>query len=83
LSPAAARALAADPTLARQIAAGGDDYEVLAAVPSAQAAAFASAALAAGVTATRIGEALSGPGITIEGPDGCPLDLARPGWDHF
>ena len=83
LSPAAAKALAADPSLARHIAAGGDDYEVLAAVPSAQAAAFASAALAAGVTATRIGEALSGAGVAIEGPDGCPLDLDRPGWDHF
>ena len=52
-------------------------------MPSAQAAAFASAALAAGVTVTRIGEALSGAGIAIEGPDGRPLDLDRPGWDHF
>jgi thiamine-monophosphate kinase len=82
-SPAAAKALAADPTLARLIAAGGDDYEILAAVPAAKASVFGSDALAAGVPVTRIGEALSGAGIAIEGPDGRPLDLARPGWDHF
>jgi thiamine-monophosphate kinase len=83
LSPAAAKALAADASLARHIAAGGDDYEVLAAVPPAQAADFTACALAAGVAVTRIGEAVSDAGVTIEGPDGRPLVLDRPGWDHF
>jgi thiamine-monophosphate kinase len=83
LSPAAAKALAVDASLARHIAAGGDDYEILAAVPAAKACVFQSDALAAGVPVTRVGEAFSGAGVAIEGPDGRPLDLARPGWDHF
>ena len=71
------------PRLGERIATGGDDYEVLAAVPAAKASAFRSDALATGVPVARIGEALSGAGVAIEGPDGRPLDLVRPGWDHF
>ena len=44
LSPPAAKALAADPTLWDRIVAGGDDYEVLATVPLAAAEKFRSAA---------------------------------------
>lgn len=83
LSSAAAKALAADAGLAQRIAAGGDDYEVLAAVPSTRAADFTAAALAAGVAVTRIGGTVSGAGVAIEGADGRALDLDRPGWDHF
>ncbi len=83
LSPAAAKALAADSALAARIVAAGDDYEVLAAVPADAVDAFRAAAAAAGVTATRIGAATAGTGVTIEGADGRPLQLDRTGWDHF
>jgi thiamine-monophosphate kinase len=83
LSPAAAKALAADSGLVPHIIAGGDDYEVLAAVPSGRASTFVAAALGSGATVTRIGEVVPGSGILIEGPDGPPLTLDSPGWDHF
>jgi thiamine-monophosphate kinase len=83
ISPAAGKALAADPALIERIVAGGDDYEILAAVPAARAADFASAAALAGVSVTAIGSAVAGEGITIEGRDGEPLTLATEGWDHF
>jgi thiamine-monophosphate kinase len=83
LSPAAAKALAADPALARSIVAAGDDYEVLAAVPAASADAYQAMAAQAGIAVTRIGTTLAGTGIVIEGGDGQPLALDRPGWDHF
>ena len=83
LSPAAAKALAADPALARSIVAAGDDYEVLAAVPAASADAYQAMAAQAGIAVTRIGTTLAGTGIVIEGRDGQPLALDRPGWDHF
>jgi thiamine-monophosphate kinase len=83
LSPAVAKALAADASLVRLIAAGGDDYEVLAAVHPTRTAGFVAAAEAGGVVVTRIGEAVSEAGIAVEGRDGRPLALDRPGWDHF
>ncbi len=83
LSSGAAKALAADPGLARRIAIGGDDYEVLAAVPAAKASAFRSDAAGAGVAVTEIGAFAAGSDIIVEDRDGRPLDLDRPGWDHF
>jgi thiamine-monophosphate kinase len=83
LSPSAAKAVAADPTLGPQIATGGDDYEVLAAVPAAHADAFESAAAQAGIAMTRIGTTLAGTDVVIEGSDGQPLALDKAGWDHF
>jgi thiamine-monophosphate kinase len=67
--------------VARLITAG-DDYEVLAAVPSVRAAEFRAAATA-GVPVAQIGTLTAGSGLTVDGPDGCPLPLASPGWDHF
>ena len=63
----------------------GDDYEVLATVPGNKAPAFATAAMAAGVHVTHIGEILPGPpALAITGPDGGPLAVPeRTGWDHF
>jgi thiamine-monophosphate kinase len=68
--------------IARLITAG-DDYEVLAAVPAAHAADFCSAAAAAGVPVAQIAAVSAGSGLRIEAPDGRPLALDRPGWDHF
>lgn len=88
LSPAAAKALAADPALANRIAAAGDDYEVLTAVPAAHEAAFQAAAAVARIAVARIavariGVMTAGAGVVIEGRDGQPLTLDRTGWDHF
>jgi thiamine-monophosphate kinase len=83
VSSAAAKALAVDPALDRHIVAGGDDYEVLASVPDEKVPGFQAMAAAAGVVMTRIGATSTGAGILIEGRDGRPLSLERPGWDHF
>lgn len=83
LSPSAARALAADRSLIADVVAGGDDYEILAAVAPADSESFRAAATSAGVDVTEIGEISSGSGVIIEGADGKPLQLASTGWDHL
>ena len=63
---------------------GGDDYELLLAVPPEAAPALAAAASDAGMTVTRIGGFLPGPpDVIVRGEDGAPLVLARGGWSHF
>ena len=85
LSPAARTVLSGAPDRLAQLITAGDDYEVLAAVPQAKAAAFQAAAAAAGVEVTRTGQALAGPPqLSVLGADGHPLALpAQRGWDHF
>jgi thiamine-monophosphate kinase len=60
LSAAARAAVARDPALFAIAATGGDDYELLAAVAPADAAAFEAAAAQAGVAVTQVGRALAG-----------------------
>ncbi len=63
---------------------GGDDYELLLAVPPAQEAALTRAATAAGIPLARIGRFHAGaPVVTVAGPDGAPLILPKGGWSHF
>jgi thiamine-monophosphate kinase len=83
LSAAGAKAVAADPACANRIVAGGDDYEILAAVPADRTTAFAEAAVAAGVAVAAIGSMTPSRSIVIEGADGRPLQLKTAGWDHF
>jgi thiamine-monophosphate kinase len=83
LSAACARALGAQPALISQVLTGGDDYEILAAVPTDQATAFRAAAAAAEVPVAEIGGFLEGRGLLIDGADGRPLTLAKSGFDHF
>jgi len=84
LSPAARRAIAADPALFEVAATGGDDYELLASVAPESAPAFEAAAAAAGVPLTFVGEAAEGrrPPRFI-GPDGDPVGFARGSYSHF
>src|SRR5262249_46640747 len=82
-SPPASKALACQPELARGLIAAGDDYEVLATVPAARAAAFGAAAALAGVAVSEIGSIGAGAGLSIEDGDGRPVALERTGWDHF
>lgn len=66
------------------ILSGGDDYELLLAVPPAREAALEHAARDAGVAVTRIGHFRAGPPrVTVRGRDGQPMVLARGGWSHF
>jgi thiamine-monophosphate kinase len=83
LSPAAAKALAADPRLVEAIAGGGDDYEILAAVAPDKASDFVAAARRAGIAVARIGALTEGSGVALEDPDGRPVSLHSSGWDHF
>jgi thiamine-monophosphate kinase len=83
LSAAAAKAVAADQALAVGMVTAGDDYEVLAAVPAANADAFRSRAVGDGIPVSAIGCMHPGSGVVIEGGEGQPLALDHLGWDHF
>ncbi|TCT11488.1 thiamine-phosphate kinase [Tepidamorphus gemmatus] len=62
LSAAAAACVAADRSMLDLCLTGGDDYEILAAVPSRSAPDFESAAMAAGVPVSCIGDVRAGAG---------------------
>ena len=83
LSPAAAAAVAADPSLMDRVLAGGDDYEILFTAPRAAAAALMARAAETGVRLTRIGAVRRGAGVAVMRPDGSMRSLARGGWEHF
>lgn len=67
----------------RKALTGGDDYEILAAVPEEHVAAFLADAGALDFRVTRIGEITKGDGVTVERPDGTAMPFDRTGWDHF
>jgi len=84
LSAAAQAALAHDASLIEPVLTGGDDYEILASVSAAKLAAFRTAASAAGVNLTEIGEITASDGAPrFVGRDGLPLKFARPSFSHF
>ena len=91
LSEAARKVLAREPERLAQLITGGDDYEVLAAVPGTrtQCDEFRTAIATAGVALTDIGAVdpsawrKTADGLRIDAPDGRPLALDRTGWDHF
>ncbi|HEY0838648.1 MAG TPA: thiamine-phosphate kinase, partial [Vulgatibacter sp.] len=63
---------------------GGEDYELLFAVPPSKAAAFRRAAERAGDPITRIGRVVRGSAIRVFGEGGEELPLPpRRGWDHW
>ena len=72
----------ADAALARECAlGGGDDYELLLALPPE--AELAPLAEAAGVALHVIGEFTTGDAIRVVDATGAPLDAGRSGHDHF
>jgi thiamine-monophosphate kinase len=77
-------ARAAGPEALETILTGGDDYELLLAVPPAGEAALHQAATRVGIAVTRIGTFHPGaPQVMVRGPGGQPLALRRGGWSHF
>ena len=84
LSAAASAAAMASPRAIEVILSGGDDYEILAAVPSEHCAAFETASEQAGVPVTKIGATKAGAGGPVFlRPDGTALALAAKGFEHF
>ncbi|MFT4129909.1 thiamine-phosphate kinase [Labrys sp. (in: a-proteobacteria)] len=84
LSPAAQAACKLDATLLETALTGGDDYEILCAVPSGQRAAFEAAARKSGVPVSPIGVVTSGHHVPrwfdSEGND---VRFARGSFSHF
>ncbi|MDR3535351.1 MAG: thiamine-phosphate kinase [Acetobacteraceae bacterium] len=82
--PLSDAARAAGPDWLKTCLAGGDDYELLLAVPPAHEAALQRAASAAGMAVTRIGSFHQGePLVMVRDASGEPLALERGGWSHF
>jgi thiamine-monophosphate kinase len=75
---------AAGPAFVTSGRAGGDDYELLLAVPPSHASALQAAMHTTNVPVTRIGRFAPGaPGVHAIAPDGTPVDLGTGGWSHF
>ncbi len=73
--PLSTQARAAGPDWLPTCLTGGDDYELLLAIPPGREA---------GIPVTRIGTFRSGPTeVIVRGPDGKPMNLDHGGWSHF
>jgi thiamine-monophosphate kinase len=82
--PLSAQARAAGEGWAETCLTGGDDYELLLAVPPSRDAALRAVAAARGVAVTRIGAFHSGPAqVKVLAENGEPLALTKGGWSHF
>ena len=74
----------ASPGAIETILSGGDDYEILAAVPSEHGVAFESASKEAGLRVTNIGAVKPGADApTFLKSDGAAFQLAGKGFEHF
>jgi len=84
LVPLSDAARAAGPGWLTTCLTGGDDYELLLAVPPARETALRQAAREAGLAVTRIGSFGPGAqGVLVRDSAGQQIDLDRPGWSHF
>lgn len=83
LSPPVSRAVAADPSCWPLIVTGGDDYEILAAIPASLAEDFRVSAGAAGVQVTEIGALDESADVMFANADGRRISFVKDGWDHF
>lgn len=84
LSAPAARLVAADSACLAIAVTGGDDYEIVAAVPSRSSGAFEREAAAVGVPVTHIGDIAAGSRPpTFLTPDGRPMPDIASGHTHF
>ena len=82
LSAAARRALRADPSLWTNVLSGGDDYELVIAIPPRKRTALLTAARAAQVKVACIGTFRRGKGIHLT-VGGRETRVARKGYVHF
>jgi thiamine-monophosphate kinase len=83
LHPALRRLAALDPRLGELALAGGEDYELLAAVPPGRVPRALAAAARLRVPLREVGEVVRGRGVRALGRGGRPLRLLRAGHDHL
>ena len=83
LSNPAHDAIAGEAGLLETALTGGDDYEVLAAIPAGRFSAFAEAAGKAGVPVTSIGRFDAGDGIAVLDASGKELVFEKASFSHF
>ncbi len=83
LSPAARAALARDEGLLSLVLGGGDDYELVFAVPPDAAAAIAALASALALPITMIGRVTTGSGVEVVDGTGRRIELGASGYRHF
>jgi thiamine-monophosphate kinase len=84
LSPAAREAIAARPALFETAVTGGDDYELIVALPAARASAFDARARQCAVPVTRIGAAVAGTAAPVlVGLEGEVRHFERASFSHF
>jgi thiamine-monophosphate kinase len=63
---------------------GGDDYELLLAIPPDQETRLQEVARLAGIAVTRIGHFQAGaPTVTVRAEDGTAMPIGAGGWSHF
>lgn len=82
LSAAARAAVAAEPSLWPVVLGGGDDYELVLAVPRRKRLALRVAADAAGIDVTPIGRFMGGAGVALT-IGGRPVQSPQKGYVHF
>lgn len=84
LSKATRKLVRQSPSLLETIFTGGDDYELLCAVPPSEGAAFEAGAKAAGIVVRNIGTAKPGDGPPVfKDKRGKNLIFAHPSFRHF
>jgi thiamine-monophosphate kinase len=83
VSPAARAALAGEPGLLDRLVTGGDDYEILFAVPDGRLDAFLAAAASAGVAAAAIGVVQDGEGLPVFRDGAAERRYERGSFSHF
>jgi thiamine-monophosphate kinase len=82
--PLSPQARAAGPSWLETCLTGGDDYELLLALPPSREAALRVAASDRGIPVTRIGAFHSGPPeVKVRAANGELLALKKGGWSHF
>lgn len=84
LVPISDAARAAGPAWLETCLTGGDDYELLMAVPADRSDALKASATRANVMVTRVGHFHLGPAeVMVRQGDGQRLTLSKEGWSHF
>jgi thiamine-monophosphate kinase len=83
LSPAAQKLAASEPGLRAQLAAGGDDYELLFAAFRADAERIAALSGKLGLPITKIGRIEAGAGVKLVDAAGREIVVEHTGWRHF
>ena len=83
LSTAVQRLIERDPERLSTALTGGDDYELVFAVPPGRQDGLLALARELALPLTRIGQLVPGSGVRVRGPNGAVLETGESGWRHF